>query len=303
VAIEVKGLEVQAWWRCGRDTCELGATHAQPTDGDTATMKTLVAVFQKDSAAIELTITLRRPGRLKIAAVTRVAADSTAVATREFYEMQPVLIGDPDKAAYEKLPEFPWPPPRPSSGTQVTGGFVVEPGVTRTYGDAFARLRRALIRADFPDFWTFGIPDTDGFVVVTQLENFRKSDGRPIGDRFAFNPRPDRPRTLGEYIKALLWAPEGLYRIIALVVTSGSLAVADSFPTEVQVQGWMGGGVRSIPGGLRDRLLPADAQCEALIYEFKRPRELKQNAKLVVAPGVISGRTHLAGAGLWTIVE
>jgi hypothetical protein len=203
--------------------------------------------------------------------------------------------GNPSGATF---PEFAWPPPKASARTLVPDSLVTPHLPMDSLGGAFSRILVALRRAGIGDYSVYRIPDQDGFVVVTHLENIQE-DGRPMQDRFNVSPRPDRPRTLAEFIRALMHAPPGLYRVIVIAVTSATITETEHEPSPQEAEGWLHRGEKFLPAWLAKRPLAADSHCEALVYEFRRPQKHEDPPEFLPTSS-LGAPKHLAGAGLWT---
>jgi len=168
----------------------------------------------------------------------------------------------------EEMPLFPWPPPKASSRMLLPNGLVTTGAPEESLGIAFDRVRAALLRGKFPEYALYALPGFEGFAVVTRLENIDER-GHPLADRFSVEePRPDRPRSLGEYLAALFNAPPGRYRVIALMVTNEPVVETELEPKAGDADRWLRQGLRYMPSWLRSRRLGPDNHCEALIYEF-----------------------------------
>jgi len=297
----VNGTHLSAFVRGASGDTLLGETDARwyvggPDSSWLFAVTRMDAVFETATAQVELALTLEKQGRLQVDELVRYPDSSSNLDRWHRYAFR----GGPQASTMKlmstvKIPEFPWPPPKASTRDVVPDGLATRSDSTETLGDIFDRITTAMLAAGFVGPAVYGIPDQTGFVIVTQLENIRE-DGRPLEDRFTRDPRPDRPRTIAEYLRALFDAPPGLYRVIALAVTNGVVTESEQEPTKDQAELWLHTGSRWLPPELRSKEL-AGARCEALIYEFRKPPE--QGSEPTLWQDNLPALQHLAGAYLW----
>lgn len=198
------------------------------------------------------------------------------------------------------MPALSAPPPPFTSSTIVRKGLVVT-DVAETLGDVHDRLREALARGGYSETAVYAFAD-DGFAVVTRMEA-ALDDGSPATNRWPVRRPRFRAKAFDvEDLRQLLFnAPPARYRVIVFVVTARPLAKgAEAQPIgDVDEEDLADG---KLPKALRDRAVPSNARCEALIYELVRPRDLGQPAQRLQT-SEISAEAHLVGARLWTRQE
>lgn len=202
-----------------------------------------------------------------------------------------------------EYPQFPWPPPPATTRDVIPRGLVTRPtpaGVVRTadtLGTVADSIEDALRRARIE--WAVYFIGDSGFVYVTRAEMIRRT-GEPL-------PPPRRfPEDLVsasgsggflDFIVSRFRARAGLYRIIAIVVTSRPIVPGGGRLTADSATALVHGGMATVPPAVRRRVV-RDLQAEAHVYEFERPGG-SETVSLRASP-LVSAREHLAAAGLWT---
>jgi hypothetical protein len=193
------------------------------------------------------------------------------------------------------MPSFPWPPPQASAVAQLTQETMDVTPPPRTLGEVDARLRVGLEGAGYVERSYYSVPG--GFAMVTRLEQI-EADGRPKAgsDRWAPDPGPLRPFTLRGYLRALLGANPGYFRILVLVVTPERFYQDETTVTREEAQRWLTSGFNDLPAELAR--LPADDQIRVtgLIYEFLVPTV--GEAADIAIPGRLTGPTHIQRSGI-----
>ncbi len=276
------------------------------------------SLLPEDSAVSALVVRYSGPGWNQLLVLHRPEGDSIeafiytsfpgAKGKRSTYEHQ-VLSRRREHAARKELlsppppvppmPQFPWPPPRPTATLRLPDSLVAVPGHD-ALGAVFDRLRDALRRVDVGWWSVYAIGD-DGFAVVTKMETI-DADGRPKpGTERWSGPNDQVPphfSGIGDYLKALFSARPGFYRIIVLAVTDRPSSPTGDGLSAARAEAFVTGGSDQLPGSLRGIPLGTDGRCLALIYEFERPTE-GDSARLVTTAAV-GALQHLTLAGLWT---
>jgi hypothetical protein len=200
----------------------------------------------------------------------------------------------PDTVA-AALPQFPWPPPDPTSRYPIPDRLLPI-GPTTTLGDAYDSLNKALYRAGVEEKSVYGRGD-NGFVVVARVESIN-DDGkaRPGAQRWQAVP-PKKSFSLSSYLDQLFRASPGRYRVIVFVVTRAPVVTGDKPATKNEMELALKKGAGNLTGDYRVR--PASgAHCEALIYEFFRASAASQPR--LVGQSSITPVQHITGAGLWS---
>ena len=165
------------------------------------------------------------------------------------------------------LPSFPWPPPRPTSKTRIESRWLVDPD--GTLGDAAERLDRALGQARYEPPAYYAIPG--GFAMATRMEQIQE-DGTPVDDalRWSTEVPPRKIKSLGDYLRALLSAPEGFYRVIVFTFTDRPVATSSVQVSEADALAWGSDGGDRLPDSVASQPFTRQHRCLVLVYEFQK---------------------------------
>jgi hypothetical protein len=234
--------------------------------------------------------------------ITRTVTDTirTTVTRRDTIRVLSPPIVRTDTVTLFGGTEFAWPPPRPTSRTEVRRQLVMRNG--EPLDSAFLRIRAAIVRAGFPNYAVYSI-DSTGFVVVATLEVYRDGGAAEIGPS-RWRGELDAPLaswSVGGYIDALLGRREGRYRVIVLAVTHHSDASTDAVPALPTMRAMAVAGASRPTEVVRNFRASPETRCVSLVYEFVRPPGA-QEPKFVEL-GTLSAERHLIGARLWTARE
>jgi hypothetical protein len=165
------------------------------------------------------------------------------------------------------LPRFPWPPPKPTSWGELPPDWLPaqEPP---TLGQVGELLKSALVAERYPRYAYLAVPN--GFALVAQLEQIQQ-DGTPATPN-RWDPKLPSMATMSylDFLKALLVAPTGHYRVIAFIVTDVPWPQSAPGPTDEQAQQWLSTGLNTLPAAVRDMRYTANYQTTALVYEFAK---------------------------------
>lgn len=193
-------------------------------------------------------------------------------------------------ATRAELPNFPWPPPLPSSRVALSPARFA--GDT-TFGAVDERISAALRAADYAQKSYYRVPG--GFAIVARLERIR-DDARPAAasERF-LPPSANEDESPLAFIHNLFFAPAGYYRQVVFVVTDKSFDASAPPPTAEEAAALLSNGARALPESFQRMRMSADHRVSALIYEFeKRGGE----TAAVRRPGGWNAVTHLERSGL-----
>jgi hypothetical protein len=187
---------------------------------------------------------------------------------------------------------FPWPPPEPSSKLVITNNEI--PGWGRrfsTLGDLDDALRGALDRAGYagPSYW--GV--RDGFALVTPLEQTDASGGplRHEPSRWSVKIAAMKSFSLAEYVRALLTAPAGYFRVLAFVVTPHAFTTDGARGRFDVIQRWATAGHAFLPEALRRQQFSPEHRVTVLVYEFEKRRNADNPSTAI--PGRHRAKHHL----------
>jgi hypothetical protein len=212
--------------------------------------------------------------------------------------------GDPQSPfdPFRSMPQFPWPPPEWTSRYALPVA-ILSGGPAPRLGEVFDRLEAALRRAKIDEWSVYAIGD-DGFAVAARMESIR-DDGVPVdgGNRWTIRSRVEPPQfDLLWYVRGLMTAQTGRYRIIAVVITPRVVTAGTPERGElIRKLPYVGPG--RLPPELRNRSAPSSCCAEALIYEFYRASADDSPRSLKATESRLTARGHLIGAGLLPLVE
>lgn len=221
----------------------------------------------------------------------------------------PVTPGDPqttpDRAAtqaWDRLDVFPIPAPKASAQAAIPNNLLVRTGrATPRLGDVAAKLSKALDAAGY--YERSYRPAPGGFALLTRVERMNEDGTSVERDRFKVSMTSNdlRPFTLTGYLRALLTANPGYYRIIAFVVTDNLARQGSGTASAELLKGWVARGVYRLPAPVA--AIPYDARysCVAFIYQFKVTNAARSVTLLDPSPQL--GRAHLEKAGVWAALS
>jgi len=196
------------------------------------------------------------------------------------------------------LPEFQWPPPAASAWVVIPDDLIARRAQSRpSFGDVRDRLGRALDAAGYSQRTFFSVPN--GFAIVTQLERIG-DDGVPTSARRWFTAGSTEIFSLEEYLKRLLFAEAGRYRLVVLVVTDVSIAATGPYISAGEAAELADNGVMDLPPSVAAMEFSADHRATALIYEFRKRRTGDPE---FVKRSPLPGRDHLVKARIWAAIE
>lgn len=205
----------------------------------------------------------------------------------------------PRSNAPPELPDFPWPPPRASTMMNIDDAALRIAGNRTTLGRVDDRLVQALDAAGYVEKSYFAVPD--GFALVTRLEQIR-ADGTPLDppDRWSAVAGPLREFSLRAFLRALFTSNPGHFRILVFVATPHPFSQSDQEVSREEAIDWLNAGVNRLPDALGRRPYTRAYRMTALVYEFEQP---ESDDALLVAPGRLTARTHLARSGVLPAIE
>ena len=194
-------------------------------------------------------------------------------------------------------PLLPWPPPEPSARMVVPKMLLSNPA---TLGDVDDRLRAALRVAGYDDLGYFAVPN--GFAAVTRLERIEPT-GEPVADasRWQMTVPADPSFSLFDYLRALLTAQTGHFRVIAFVVTPTLFTGSPGEVDAVSARRWASTGRNALPPPMRSQVFTADYSVTALVYEFSKIRG--ERSVHYDLPGDLSATTHLEASGILAALQ
>jgi hypothetical protein len=211
----------------------------------------------------------------------------------------PAAAAAAPEAAAEALPALlPWPPPEPSARMLLPTASLADPA---SLGEADDRLRAALRLAGYDDLGYFAVPD--GYAAVTRLERIEET-GEPVTDASRWQmtvPASDPSFSLFGYLKALLTAQTGHFRVIAFVVTPAPFTAVPADVDAANARRWAQTGHNALPAALRSQRFTDGHSVTALVYEFSKVRG--ERSVRFDLPGDLSATTHLKASGILAALQ
>ena len=206
----------------------------------------------------------------------------------------PGIISNP-KSGDIHIPSFKWPPPRASAMVEIPEELLLHKPLNAklTLGDIGEILELALWSSGYLERTYFQVPT--GFALVTRIEQIN-SDGSPkeVG-RWSANLEPLTQFSLQEYLKHLLFAKTGLYRVVVFIVSSNPFSQTNEEVIKAEAMAWLAAGLNRLPPSIAIQEYGANSATFALVYEF----EVKQSEKpKLIVPSNLTGLVHLRNSGI-----
>jgi outer membrane biosynthesis protein TonB len=190
-------------------------------------------------------------------------------------------------------PQFPWPPPQASTVVRLPLDRFDDALKRGIQGEIADLLENALDQGGYFDRSYWVAPG--GFALATRLERIT-DQGEPVdaNDRWPTSTLKER-FDLSKYLRALFYTDPGFFRVIVFVLSTEFERTSDEEPTPKEAFRWLRRGMVMLPRDMAEQSVTERHELTALIYEFER--EAGSDA-VVLAPGRLTGRTHLARARL-----
>ncbi|HZW82459.1 MAG TPA: hypothetical protein VFF14_03430 [Candidatus Deferrimicrobium sp.] len=206
------------------------------------------------------------------------------------------------RTASPLLPEFPWPPPKPSTIAYLTlGSLRQKAGTGLTFHDVDARISQALATAGYDEKSYYGVPN--GFAIVTRLEQMNLDGSPEYSDRWvaSLSPVTLTRFSLAKYLEALFGVPKGHYRIFVFIITSDIVIQSGTPVTQGEAQNWFVEGANKLPSDMETLPYTNEHTTTVYIYEFVQSG-VGANANQNI-PSSVTGKQHLERAGLWNALQ
>lgn len=205
---------------------------------------------------------------------------------------------------YDELQcQFPWPSPKASTSAIVPSEFFMNKGEkTITLDEINTKLKKALDHAGYVDKSYYAVRD-DGFAIVTRLEQINSDGTSKEGvERWSTIIAPSFISSFKEYVKNLLEARVGYYRIIVFIVSPYPVEQSDKTMTSKEADTLLteGAKVERIPGPMGRIKYTRNYNCVALVYEFERSENIKET--IFRRHSRLTAKTHLINANIWNVL-
>lgn len=208
-----------------------------------------------------------------------------------------VIIGyGTTKTKPDDAPQFPWPPPLPSTKISIPERSFED---CKTLGEVDDRLVKSLEVNGYDQLSYFLVParKKNGFALVTQCEQ-TDSDAFSLQDpeRWAAEVYVEDGNFF-DWIKASLFPNPGYFRIIVFIVTDRAFTTSKKRVHRKTAMDWLDAGADGFPSQLKDVPFTEEHRAIALVYDYKLD-ENQENAKLM-KPSKFTAKNHLTKARIW----
>ena len=194
-----------------------------------------------------------------------------------------------------ELPAFPWPPPSASAQVEIQSELLRSRTGPTTLAEVATKLEGAIKKANYRKWSYSSVPR--GFALVTQMEQIRP-DGTPAREpaRWSIDLPPMTDLSLLAFIKALVIAPVGSYRVIVFIATDAPWGMDGKLPTAGTARKWLSQGFDRLPTSLGANAYGEGYTTKALVYEFKKDSKAGEAAFVEVSEAPAA--KHLEQAGI-----
>jgi tetratricopeptide (TPR) repeat protein len=198
--------------------------------------------------------------------------------------------------AAQPIPQFPWPPPEPSTSYPFPKDVFSRHA---TAGEVTDAILAALERSGYVERSFYQTGD-GGIALVTRLEMIT-NDGSPAADAERWPAGYDnKPASFADFVRGLFFAKAGRYRVIVFVLQEASFRTSETKATALEAEKWLTEGLIKLPPQLASKPFGKDSTCTALIYEFT---STGTTAKPAQVKSSLTGKQHLIKAGLLSLLE
>ena len=185
---------------------------------------------------------------------------------------------------------LPWPPPDASARARLNRNLFLEPQ-PETLGSVADRLASGLSDAGYYGPGYLGVPG--GFSIVTRIEQ-TDAGGEPLNGRARWSAtiEPMSSFSIAAYLRALLTASPGYFRVLVLVVSDEPFAESGARARLSTLERWSRQGLNALPQEVRAAPYRPAHQITALVYEFEK--QSRDDDVQVHIPGRLTASEHLS---------
>jgi hypothetical protein len=194
------------------------------------------------------------------------------------------------------MPDFPWPPPKASAFDVIPADLIHIDEHDSTLAAVAGQLGKALDAAAYTQRSFFTVPG--GFAMVTQLERINP-DGTPDTKRRWQPVASTASFSLEDYLKRLLYADPGRYRLVVFIVTDAPFSASGDAMTARQASSLVARGTFTLAETTAKQPYSTQHRATALIYEFRKGKAAPE----LVLPSEYPGRSHLVKAKMWAALQ
>ncbi len=196
------------------------------------------------------------------------------------------------------LPEFPWPPPEPSSRMMMPRSLLGL-GDDARFKDVWESLHRTLLDAGYLEQSVYSVPD--GFAIATQPERLLANGEPDPENRWSLDRFRPVKWSLLQYLRALVTVDPGRFRVFVFAVTTDHTArVAKPVSSDMALK-WVRSGALAPPPSLLAQPLRDEHAVHVLVYELSRPNREADIEQ--VTPAELSVQVHLRTSGVLGALE
>ncbi len=208
----------------------------------------------------------------------------------------------PTNQTLTEMPQFSWPPPKPSAFASIPRSLLVKDKTQAKVGNVADRLEEAFSRAGYGERTWYSVPGPGGFALASRLEQFYP-DGTPRDEADRWSAQIKAPAIFGlrDVVRALFTPQKGHYRVIVFIVTSQPFSAADEAVSPKRAMKWVQGGAFNLPDAIRNVDYTAGHYCVAFIYQFEQLT--RDNQAVFKSHSELEGETHLRKARIWSAWE
>jgi hypothetical protein len=229
-------------------------------------------------------------GQFRSLALARIAALERRRRGRASGERQP----NPAPSLDQSLPDFPWPPPAPSTYYVLPDDLLRD---RQTLGEATDAIISALERTGYVER-TFFRTKPGGVALVTRLERIEPDGTHVVPDRWSVsNERYNSAAGLASFLRGLFFAEKGHYRLIVFILQDSAFVPSLEKLNETQARGLINRGANILPAKARQQSFDGN-HCTVLVYEFASDGA----AVSPVKQSRLTAKEHLEKAGVLAIL-
>lgn len=182
-------------------------------------------------------------------------------------------------------------PENPPAASDRLANLPMELKERATFGDVYTQIMEAL---DFAQYRTPSIQRwRDGFALVTQIEQIYPS-GQPLDGwrRWSQEIKVEHSPSIWSYLKSLVYAQEGYFRVLVFLVGKREGLLTSSRPvSREEALAWFKTTTGELPGDLYGKPFGSEHRVSVLVYEFVK-QENRADA-YITEPVRISVEEHL----------
>ena len=194
-----------------------------------------------------------------------------------------------------QCPTFPIPPPAASATEVLNGNFFEQ---CTTLGQVSNKISDVLRQQDYERSY-YALSNHSGFAIVARIEQMSSQNAQSADPRWEIKLPP--MRNFGDYLKNLIYAREGYYRIIVFVVSNQAFSQNSRITIKrADAIGWLKSGLNTLPTEIALRKWTEEYQVTTLIYEFKAS---ENNPWQMLMPGAYTVNRHLEAAKLGDLLK